>query len=45
MRLLALLVLLSLLSGCTALMVGGSATMDKSTECEQGTTKDQQREC
>jgi len=45
MRLLATLIALFLLSGCTAMLVGGSATMDKSDECKQGETKDQQGEC
>jgi uncharacterized protein YceK len=45
MRILASLVVLLLLSGCTAMLVGGSATTEKPTECEQGETKDQEREC
>jgi uncharacterized protein YceK len=45
MRLLTSLVVFLLLSGCTAMLVGGSATTEKPAECEQGETKDQKREC
>ena len=45
MRLLAFLVVLLLLSGCTAMLVGGSATTETPSDCEKSDTKDQKREC
>ena len=45
MRLLATLVAFLMLSGCTAMLVGGSATTERPAECEQGEKKDQEREC
>jgi len=44
MRILVSLVMILLLSGCTALLVGGSATTDR-TECEESDKKEQGREC
>ena len=45
MRLLAIFLALLILSGCTAMLVSGSATTGAQTECEKGDTKDQKREC
>ena len=45
MRLLATFLVLLMLSGCTAMLVSGSATTDAPTECEEGETKDKKREC
>jgi len=45
MRLLATFLVLLMLSGCTAMLVSGSATTDTASECEKGETKDQKREC
>ena len=45
MRLLASFLVLLMLSGCTAMLVCGSATTDTASECEKGETKDQKREC
>ena len=45
MRLLASFLVLLMLSGCTAMLVSGSATTDTPTECEDGETKDKKREC
>ena len=45
MRLLASFLVLLMLSGCTAMLVSGSATTDTASECEKGETKDQKREC
>ena len=45
MRLLVTLLALLMLSGCTAMLVSGSATTDTASECDKGDTKDQRREC
>jgi uncharacterized protein YceK len=45
MRLLATLVVFLMLSGCTAMLVGGSATTEGPAGCEQSEKKDQEREC
>ena len=45
MRLLVTFLVLLALSGCTALLVSGSATTEPATECEKGETKDQRSEC
>ena len=45
MRLLASFLVLLALSGCTAMLVSGTATTDPATECEKGNTKDQRSEC
>ena len=45
MRLLATVLVLLALSGCTAMLVSGSATTEPSTECEKGETKDRRSEC
>ena len=45
MRILGLLVALCLLSGCTAMLVGGSATAGKADECQESERKDNEREC
>lgn len=45
MRLLASLLVLLALTGCTAMLVGGSATTETPSECEKSDTKDQKREC
>jgi len=45
MRILGLLVWLYLLSGCTAMMVGGSATAEKPDECRETERKENEREC
>ena len=45
MRLLASFIVLLMLSGCTDMLVSGSATTQAPSECEKGDTKDQGREC
>lgn len=45
MRLLAAIVVFLMLSGCSALLVSGSATTERPADCEQGQTKDKNREC
>ena len=45
MRLLATFLVLLALSGCTAMLVSGSATNEPASECEEGETKDQRSEC
>ena len=45
MRILALLAALILMTGCTAMLVGGSATADKPDECQETERKDREREC
>ena len=45
MRILGLLATLILMTGCTAMLVGGSATAEKSDECQQTERKDKEREC
>ena len=46
MRILGLLTTLLLLSGCTAMLVGGSATAEKQAdECQETDRKDNGSEC
>ena len=45
MRLLVFLLVLLALTGCTAMLVSGSATTEPATKCEKGETKDQRSEC
>jgi len=45
MRILVAVVMILLLSGCTAMLVGGSSTADGTNECEEGDKKEQGREC
>ena len=45
MRILALLAVLYLLGGCTAMLVGGSATAEKQNECGETERKENGREC
>jgi len=45
MRILGLLVTLLLLSGCSAMLVGGSATAGKADECQESERKEDGREC
>ena len=45
MRILGLLAVLYLLSGCTAMLVGGSATAEKPDECQKTERKEDGREC
>lgn len=45
MRILVSLVMIMLLSGCTAMLVSGSATTDRTNECEESDKKEQGREC
>ena len=45
MRILALLAILMLATGCTAMLVGGSATAEKADECQETERKENGREC
>lgn len=45
MRLLVLLVMTTVLSGCSAMLLSGSADSNSQNECEQNDKKEQGREC
>jgi uncharacterized protein YceK len=45
MRILVLLAMMSALSGCTAMMVGGSAESGKPAECSESEKEAEKRGC
>ena len=45
MRILGLLAVMILMTGCTAMLVGGSATAEKPDECQETERKEDGSEC
>ncbi len=45
MRILLTFMLLIMLSGCTAMLLGGSATTERPSECEQDQEQGSKRDC
>ena len=45
MRMLGLLAVLFLMTGCSAMLVGGSATAEKPDECQENERKENGSEC